>query len=202
MSYFNSKEEWEEFQSDIATVCVDDTLDGSDEDYQLLTEVYRNGDLYISIPCEIRLYDRNILYDWMHAVRVYPKQVTITIYTEEEPMTYKTTVLKDQNGEPLELQLSDDFPLEEIKQKAYESGARMRLGLEMYNPLANIADNHREALEKTYADAGISEDIDARLAFWKDDECSFSRNPTKELRLALHEQGFLVETFPKEFTFY
>lgn len=82
MSYFNSKEDWEEFQSDIATECVDDTIDFSDSDYQTFTEVYRNGDLYISIPYEKCLYNGSVEYSWMYAVRVYPKQVIKTIYVE------------------------------------------------------------------------------------------------------------------------
>jgi len=83
MSFFNTKEDWEEFQSDIATELVDDYLTGGDDDYQFVDQVYRNGDVYVSISYERCRYLGTLSYNWMHAIRVYPKQVIRTIYVEE-----------------------------------------------------------------------------------------------------------------------
>ena len=78
----------------------------------------------------------------------------------------------------------------------------MKTGIEINNEAANLEPHHREAILNAYAANNIGEDISERLAFWKDSECSISHNPTPEMRLAIHEQCFLVETFPREFTFY
>lgn len=83
MSFFNTKEDWEEFQSDIATELVDDYLTGGDDDYEFVDQVYRNGDVYVSISYERCRYNGVTYYAWMHAIRVYPKQVIRTIYVEE-----------------------------------------------------------------------------------------------------------------------
>jgi hypothetical protein len=81
--FFETEEDWKQFKSDIATELVDEYLSGGDDDYEFVEQIYRNGDIYVRISYERCRYNRIIHYGWIHATRVYPKQVMQTIYVEE-----------------------------------------------------------------------------------------------------------------------
>ncbi len=90
--------------------------------------------------------------------------------------------------------------IENIRE-ACNKRANMKTGIEFLSE-NTLEPQHKEAIIEEYVKNGISDDIDERLKFWEDDQYYFSHNPSKELRLALHEQSFLAQVFPKEFQLY